>query len=487
MRIHENPTRETMILKAGQELKGIEGALSATAEVDLGDVRASDLYFSVEGIEGEAFLMRVERLDARGEVVDVAWQPLHSLHWGGAGLPRACSVISPRRIEAWRARRLRITLCMLAQGNVCFGPARLWTHGNEDDCIEISKWKIEVHYRNAYTTPRNVKARVIRSDSAMKAVRFAGVLPDLRYQMDVTLRAGSEVLEYGLKLHFPTPTRLGLRTPPFSEEDGSLLGAECERPYVPGVAVLMPLPRAAEYYSDKPYYIRKAFVPAEHSWHTDCQNWWLGMSTFIGMNLAVADYKAAQLGLLTRGVKHFFRWRRAGRECLGLSFGASMIHQMTQGHSAPPDSPFHHLIKRTSHNPYFETPFLRAHGDYVFHYAICPATRGKAARRNLWKRAQEFALPARAVPSDAAPGIAAQGVECKPDSVVLTAVEPRGDGLALRALNMSDRPTTARIRLPIPVRLGGQLDDVEGATMKNGWLRVPLPPWALREIVLERG
>jgi len=223
----------------------------------------------------------------------------------------------------------------------------------------------------------------------------------------------------------------------------------------------------------------------KRTWHTDHERWWLGMSTFIGMNLAAADYRAGQLGLLTQGVKHFFRWERGGEETLGLSLGASVIHQMTQGHSAPPDSPFYDIIKRTSHNPYFDTSFLRAHGDYEFHYAICPAGRGVAARRELWKRAQEFALPARAVGSSRPAGVWAPGIACKPDSVVVTALEPCDNGLALRVLNMSVRKTTARVRLPFDAQLAPSQPDAPGATIRGRVIRIPLPPWAVRQVVVE--
>ena len=487
LRIHEHASREVFTLKTGQERTGIEGGLRATAEVEIPSPYITEASFAMDDVAAAAFLMQVERLDRGGKLLESTWHPLHSLHWGGGGMPRRRLCIAPCTFQAHGARRLRITLWMLAEGSVSLGPARVWLRGRGDERAEISQWRGEMLYRNAYSAPSNVKARVIRSDEALKMVRFSGTLPDARYAMDVSLRAGSDALEYALKLRFPKPTRLGLLSPPFTEQDGSMLGAECERPYVPGICVLFPLPDKARYFSDKPFYLRQALTPAERTWHTDRERWWLGMSTFIGMNLAAADYRAGQLGLLTQGIKHFFRWQRGGEEMLGLSLGASVIHQMTQGHSVLPDSPVYELAKRTSHNPYFETPFLRAHGEYVFHYAICPSASGAAARARLWKASREFALPAQALRTDAPPGPAVQGVSCTPSSVIITALEPRGDGLALRVVNRSSRKSRARIRLPMPVRLPKTGARGLRASMNKGVIHVDLPPWAVREIPLDRG
>ncbi|HRU06277.1 MAG TPA: hypothetical protein P5137_10955, partial [Candidatus Brocadiia bacterium] len=481
LRIHEQPSREAFTLAAGHEIKNIEGALEATAEVELPNAPASELHVTVPDITGAAFLMRVERIAASGAVIETAWVPLHSLHWGGAGMPRAQGCVGPRRFAAAGARRVRVTLWLLAQGSASLAPLRVWMCGAGDRFVESPAWRVRVLYRNAYTPLAHAKARVLHSSAAIKTVRFTGALPGARCHLDATLRAGSAALEYTLRLAFPRPTALGLSTPPLGEDEGSFLGAQCERPYVPGLAVLFPLPRPARYFVDQPAFIRQALRPSPRTWHTDQRDWWLGMSPFIGMNLAAADFGAAQLGLLTRGLKHFFRWRRAGAESLGLSLGATLIHPMTQGHSVPPSSPWYDILKRASHNPYFKTPFLRVKGEYVFHYAVQLAPSGQAAAFDLWKAAQEFALPSRALPVAAPPGAALPGVEAAPSTVVITAVEPDGPRLRLRLVNMAPRKTLARIRLPFDSR------PVAGAArLRSGAVEIPLAPWALREVVLER-
>jgi hypothetical protein len=443
MRIHEAGGAERHALRAGQRFR-IEGALSASTEIDLRGEMVEKISFEMAGLGGAAFVLQSERLDAAGRTRGVEWVPLQSLHWSGKGLPQHRMDLGPRELKATGAVRVRVTLWMLAEGGVRLGRARVWI--GDERFIDVDRWAARVHYRNAYALPRGVRARVVRSDAAMKTVRFSGALPDLRYEMDISLRRGSESIEYALRLDFPRPTPLGLTSPPFTREDGSMLGAQCERPYVPGLAVLLPLPGAAEYFSDKPYYIQRAFQSSPRTWHTDRQDWWLGLSAFIGMNMASAQWRGGQLGLFTRGIKHFFRWKRGGAESLGLSLGASLIHQKTQGHSVPKESALYELLKRTDHNPYHATPFLYAHGRYEFHYALSVAPRGAAARTALWKRAQEFALPASFVESGAPCGEAC-GVEAEPGCVIPTAVETRGKGVTLRAVNLSGRRVEARIRV----------------------------------------
>lgn len=147
---------------------------------------------------------------------------------------------------------------------------------------------------------------------------------------------------------------------------------------------------------------------------------------------------------------------------LGLSLGASLIHQKTQGHSAPKESMLYDLLKRTDHNPYHATPFLYAEGRYEFHYAVSAAAAGAAGRLALWKRAQEFALPASAVRSGAPCGVTA-GVEASPACVIPTALEAGESGATLRAVNMSGRAVRARVGV-----LGGAI-------------RMRMPGWGIAE------
>ncbi len=462
MRICETPTRRARPLRAGEALP-LEGALSVSCEVELGGEALDRVFFEMPGLTGGAFLLQSERLDPAGRTVAVEWAPLHSLHWGGKGLPRHHMDIGPRPLKASGAARVRLTLWMLAQGEVRLGVGRLWL--GDEGYVDLSTWRAVTHYRNAYARPRNVRARVLRSDDALKTVRFMGDLPDLRYELDISLRRGSEALEYALRLEFPRPTPLGLSSPPLSREDGSMLGAQCERPYVPGLAVLFPLPQAAEYFADKPFFIQRVLQPSPRTWHTDARDWWLGMSPFIGMNLAAAEWRGGQLGLFTRGIKHFFRWRRGGGEALALSLGASLIHQKTQGHSVPKDSALYDILKRTDHDPYFATPFLYAHGRYEFHFALAPTGPGDAARLTLWKQAQEFALPASAAGVGAG-AVSIPGVTAEPGSVVVTALERTRNGMRLRAVNLCDHGVGARIR-------------VLGRT-----LRTKMPPWGIVELAV---
>lgn len=493
VRICEQPDGTEHQLRTGERLD-VEGAVSLETVVDNLNPRGWRTSFEMADLVGTAFLVQMDGLDNAGRTIFTRYDRPISLHWGGNGMPSRANPIAPCSFATQGATRLKLTIWMVAEGCVQPGEARVWFHATPNQRVDISRWTARVHYRNRYVQPEGVTARVVRSDAAIKTVRFTGRLPDLRYTMDVSLSSASDRLEYQLKLRFPRPTRLGLRTPPFDEADGSLLGALCERPYIPGLVMLMPVTQGngnPRYFADKPHSIQQVFRPSPRTWHTDRQDWWLGMSCFIGMNMATVEHrdgsKARQIGLLTRGIKHFFRWRRGGGESLGLSLGATIHHQMTQGFSVPKTSRFYAAMGRDNYMPYTDVSFLRAVGDYDFAFAIEPTRPGEAARRRLWRSAQEFALPAAAYPTDGSTPDHATGIACSPDSVVVTAMEPMGDELALRLTSFADRPTTATVRLPFDIQ-SATCDPPGGSVKVAGQsLQIALPAQAVRQIRLRRG
>lgn len=478
LRIHETPLNTERVLRAGEKLTGFEGALSATFEIELGGIPRDSVTFHMPEITGEAYLMQSERLGAIGQALGVEWVPLHSLHWAGKGMPRRRGEIAPQVLLARDAVRLRVTLWMISEGTVRLGRAIAPPGG------PVSAYHLRLLYRNTYSEPEGVRARVVRNGAGIKSVRFSGRVADAKFDMDLSLRAGSGTLEHVLRVDFATATALGLTTPPFTRDDGSLLGAQCERPYVPGLAVLFPLAGRAQYYVDKPYFIQRALVRAERTWSTDRRDWWLGMSPFIGMNMAVAEHEAGQLGLVTRGLKHFFRWRREGSESLGLSLGASLIHPQTQGHSVPDDSLLYPIAKRLDHDPYPATRFLWARGRYEFAFGICPGSGGEGGRRDIWRAAQEFALPAHAVLTSCPAGAVLGGVRTEPAAVVITAIEMRGDAMAVRWVNMSGRSRAAMLHLPFRVDLAAPSSAGETVSPCGTKVRATLRPWAVREMLL---
>lgn len=482
MRIHETPLGKRVVLKAGQKLESFEGALAISYEAGIPASCGAEVRFEMRGLAGAAFLLQVERLDSDGNCGESEWIPLQNLHWGGKGLPRHGCDIDPLAIQVKNARRLRLRIWMLAEGTVCPGAATLAFDGSRK--LTVQSWDAELFYANTYSCPTTAEARILRNDPAMKTVRFNGELPDLKYQMDASLRAGSRHLEYDLRIFFPKPTTLGLSSPPFTTEDGSMLGAQCERPYVPGLAVLFPLSGPARYFSDQPFQIREMLQPSDLTWHTDVRNWWVGMSPFIGINMAVANEDMRQVGLLTRGLKHFFRWNREGAETLGLSLGASLIHQMTQGHSAPPESRLYQTIKRTDHDPIYETPFLQADGEYRFHYAVSVAGKGEKARHQLWKQAMEFALPPGLahLPTNRMPS---KSIVTAPESLIATALEQDGSRIRMRVVNMSSKAVHGFVRLPFKIRTAKCREALNHLKIAGSELEIGLPRWALREFIIQ--
>lgn len=458
VRIHEDRRDEFLELKTGVSVKDQNGAFALSTELELAYGYSPEITFEAWDVAGDAFMIESELIYSGGRTVKQAPVAAHNLHWGGRGMPRHKSHVSPLSIRTNGAERVRVKLWVLTEGVLKVGGARFWTGPGE--FTTIKRWTVSVQYGTACVSPRNMTADVVKNDGLIKRIRFDGELPDLSFSLFASLRKHSRTLEYKLRLSFPKPTPLGLSSPPFSLEDGSVLGAQCERPYVPGLAIVSPISVRSRYWTDKPYMITPALTKSEKTWHTEKPDWWLGMSPFIGMNMACADDGERQLGLFTRGLKHFFRWnhricwgdQRPNREMefLGLSLGASLIHQSTQGHSAPPESPYYDLIKRTSHNPYFGAPFLFAHGDYTFHYAFQTGNTGAKERLRLWRAAREFACPP--VPhAGTIRGIPANGINCEPDDVVLTGLETYKNNVLARVVNLSSRTRRAKIKFPFTV------------------------------------
>lgn len=461
VRVHETPVHEKRSVAADQTVSGWEGSLTAVAQAPLPDGstegagQPAQLTIAVDACVGDFFVLQVTWLDHHGRSLDSSWHPLRSMHWGGRGLPQHQHAISVAVSPPVSAEAVRVQLFGLAQGAFCLSALKLTAAGG---CEQVERWEVTLLQRVTCHGCADTTAHVIVSDAARKVVRFTGTLPDCQYELDVTLGVDDPALKYEWRVTFATPTRLGLTSPPFLLEDGSMLGAGCERPYVPGLLVRLPLPESARrtrYHSDKPFYIQEAFQPSPRHWHTNArQDWWLGMSPFIGMNLATVQWQDSaggdgQLGLLTRGLKHFFRWKRQGTESLALSLGATLIHPMTQGHTVVPASPLHSVAQRTTHDPYPQTPFLDAHGTYVFHWAICPAAAGDEARIDLWRLAQQFALPPLAHAARPAAGRDTAGFDVTPACVVISALEPRGpDATVLRLVNLSGAAVDAAVTLP---------------------------------------
>jgi len=455
------------------------GCAKLTAEVDLSHERCFEGILELSDIQGDAYLLKAERIDLTGKVFSTDWHALRSLHWIGDGLPRHHSQPAPLSLKMSYASRLRLTIWLASEKAVSLGGARIRVLHQVKSHLPLPKWRFQGETEWKFVEPEVTDACVVRETALSKEVCFSGNMGEGRFKLHVSLEDGSPRLDHRLHLSYENPVSLGVSTPPFNENEGSLFGAGCERPYIPGLMIVSECPEGASYHVDKPAYIQRALDAPRNTWHTDRRDWWLGMSPFIGMNMAVADWKGGSLGMFTRGIKHFFRWRHGGRERFGLSLGSTETHLCTQGHTVKPGSRFFHLTGRLEHDPYFETPFLRVCGDYEFGYALRP--RLKTDRKdflNFWKSAQEFALPVRQLRGRQEIG----GIFSDHPAIVVTGLEKQGEVFQLRVINLSARSATGMVTLPFAIEKAEMEGNRLGAGRIPESIRIHLPPWAVREI-----
>ena len=114
---------------------------------------------------------------------------------------------------------------------------------------------------------------------------------------------------------FSKPTQLGIPTPPLPPEIGSYLGSNCERPYIPGLAVTFPIPENPELLVDAPYAYQDPMRPvhpviSQRTWLAEntesINNFWWGLSPFTALHYTLVRGWG---GLIADGSPHFFLWR----------------------------------------------------------------------------------------------------------------------------------------------------------------------------------
>lgn len=128
----------------------------------------------------------------------------------------------------------------------------------------------------------------------------------------------------------------GILTPPLEASAGSLLGAGCERPYVPAWTIDHELPDSSwRFFTDKPYTYEEALP--RPGWHTHpLKPFFGGIRPILGVDTAFAESPGGSLLMITDGHGHFFeRTMAEGHKALGLSLGASIIHPQTQRFKVP--------------------------------------------------------------------------------------------------------------------------------------------------------
>jgi len=123
--------------------------------------------------------------------------------------------------------------------------------------------------------------------------------------------------------------------------------------------------------------------------------------------------------------------------------------------------------------PALETPEGQCPGHHVFEYAIVPHANGW---ENAYAQAHAFNAPLRATTTSQHSGIlppAESLVHLQGDGLVLSAVKGAecGDGLVVRFYNITDTPTTARLKTSVPIRCAALVDLAEEAQLDLPVLR----------------
>jgi alpha-mannosidase len=104
--------------------------------------------------------------------------------------------------------------------------------------------------------------------------------------------------------------------------------------------------------------------------------------------------------------------------------------------------------------PALETPEAQCMGDYVFEYALVPHA---GTWLNAFEQAHAFNAPLRAVSTDGHAGtlpLEQSLLTLEGKGLVLSAVKTAetGDGFIVRFYNITDEPTTARLRTSLPAK-----------------------------------
>ena len=147
------------------------------------------------------------------------------------------------------------------------------------------------------------------------------------------------------------------------------------------------------------------------------------------------------------------------------------------------------LTTRTGHaGPAIETPGAQLPGGHRFRYSLF-FHPGDWKRGGVWRMAESTLVPL--VPGRG-PAVSPPGplIELDPDSIQMTALLPRPGGYDLRVLNASNAACPASVHLqPQPaevtsITLGG--DPREQLAVKDGVVRLSLPPWGIATLRVTR-
>lgn len=397
------PAQEELTVQAGRPLTGqggdAAGCFSASAEVLLPQVAHYDL--DLDEMNGCLLLVEVDTIGRDGApLAPTRRVPVINLHWSGAPHRYTGARTIPLG-ELASGTRLRITLWFLSEGQSTIGAGAVRSQRHH---AAIDRWEVHWIYRLAEVAGEPVSAEILEQGPVRQRLRFRGKLPQCSYETIATLAGpkGAARIDFETRFTFAEPTHLGIPTPPVPPEIGSYLGSNCERPYIPGLAVTFPVPSSPELTVDAPYGLRDPRrsvhpVISEQSWLADdtepIRDFWWGLSPFTAVRyVAVRGWG----GLIADGFPHFFLWRGLSgspEPQLGLSFGASLIHPRTVTKRPARRSEWFDFGRGPGYADFQDGSdsyeFNHPHGRYIYRYSMVLETDPLA----LWREAREVAVP----------------------------------------------------------------------------------------------
>jgi hypothetical protein len=378
------PAQEEERVEAGRPLAeqghDTDGCFSATAEVILPEVAQYDL--DLDEMNGCLMLVEMDVIGRDGSCLAPTRRfPVINLHWMDAPHRQSGARSIPLG-ELASGTRLRITLWFLSEGQSSIGAGAVRSQRHR---LLIDHWMVHWVYHFTAVTGEATSAEVLEQGPVCQRLRFRGNLPQCSYETVATLTGtkGPPRIDFETSFTFSKPTQLGIPTPPLPPEVGSYLGSNCERPYIPGLAVTFPVPEDPDLLVDAPFALRDPRrrvhpVISQRTWLADAtepvENFWWGLSPFTAQQYVLVRGWG---GLIGDGAPHFFLWRglnNPGETSLGISFGASLIHPRTVSKRIPRQSEWFEFGRGAGYADFQDGSstyeFNHSDGLYVYKYSL---------------------------------------------------------------------------------------------------------------------
>lgn len=465
--------KQPFTLPDGERSAAYTGTIALEWDWDLSQQPQATYLYRIEcdEIRGDAYLLECEYYDVSGRMRDRTLHQLRAWSWEGGGLPRHVSHPDPAVLDLRFFTRAVLRIYVACEGEIGIRNLRaVPLRGSLPTPVRPAALRAVPQASCTYRPLQLDPGSMTRWGKEAAEARWDISEADCAGRISVRADKSSGLVLVSAVFDFADPDPLAWPTAPLGPHEGSLLGAGCERPYMPGLLFEMAAGRNARFLADRPFYVGDVLRASPETWHTDRRDWWMGFSPFSAAQFAASRAEGGATALLaTRGLHHFFRRRDRNNEWLGVSLGCGLPHPEMQGFTVPRESPVHPLVGRVGPGyPIADAVRLQACGRYRCDFAV-----GWRPNRwptpSLWKTAREFASPLLPVPADFPPATILEGIDISPASVVATACERVPEGLRLRLLNLGDRKLVAKIR----VKPGRKP------------VALPMPPYALRECTLK--